>query len=569
MPPRIMLMAQYSGLLGDGQRSSRNYSEQLRRASGEMPLNVFATINNLLTLDAGASEAHRSFEEELLSESVRRKLQRLRRDTPNERFVAFTRAGALLNLKLLLAVAPPGAPYYATAVGACALHANDFAQSPDTSSLANGRLPVVTEFAAGWESYNPRDIAPILRRSYYIYDRLLKTDANIRQLVLDHIGVEIEAVAFAGLPYRSYFPLLFGLYTTARRACERQRTSIIDASEVAAKASLLPEEFIAFAASKSQTLAEVRNQIGRIDTEAEFTRRVESSAWTSDVLAFRKKPLLVLSDGRYLVADMQFLFENTSAGLSWNFVEALRSKKAKHAFLGYWGSVFERYVQELMEHYLPGAIRRNVGFESRDIDVLVELPDAALVLEVKSGFIPQEVRGCRDQALFRDEIEKKYVVDRQGRAKGVRQLAASARALREKSVPGVSTSFQRIYPILVAEDPVMQTYAMNAYMNELFEREFDRGGDAAPLTVLLIDELEEILPHIAGGDISWKEVLDARLVGDKVVAAPMHTTFAELQAERRMDPRADSFLASHGDELMRMIDDAYRIPHSKAGLSTR
>ncbi len=553
----MMLMAKYSDLLGDGQRSSMNYFEQVRRAVGDIPLNIFSTINNQYTLDPASVEAHRSLEAELLSDSIRNKLRRIRQNTPTKPFVAFTRAGALLNLKLLLATSRPTAPYKPTAVGACALHANDFIESPNSGALSSGLLPVVTEFAATWEIQNPREIAPVLRRCYFIYDHLLKKDERIRKLVSDELGVEVEEVAFSGLPFRSYFPLLFGLYTVARNGVEKERTSIINAHDVAAKAGVTPGAFVAFAMSKARTLAVARSEFGLIETADDFKRKVEDSAWTSDVLSFRRKPLLALSDGRYIVLDIQFLFENASAGLSWNFMAAFDSAKATHAFLAYWGGVFERYTQEVLEHYFATSVRRGLQFNGGDIDVLLELPDAALAMEVKSGFIAQDVKGCRDEARFAAEIEKKYVVDQDGKPKGVRQLAASVRALREKRVAGVRTPFQRIYPILVAEDPVMQTFAMNAYLNQLFALEIDRGRDIAPLTVLLIDELEEILPYIAAGDLSWQQVLDARFVGDKVVAAPMHTTFSELHAELNLKSRGDTFLASHGDELISMIDDAY------------
>lgn len=92
----------------------------------------------------------------------------------------------------------------------------------------------------------------------------------------------------------------------------------------------------------------------------------------------------------------------------------------------------------------------------------------------------------------------------------------------------VTTKFERIYPILVVEDPVMPTIGMNAYLNELFETEVERGDDIAPLTVLLVDELEEILPHIEAGDLYWHDLLGTRWIGNKIVAPPMHTTFLGL-----------------------------------------
>jgi predicted RecB family endonuclease len=524
-----------------------------------MPLNILATANNRFSLDRALPEAQAQLERALLSDSIRNKLARERKLRAGEPpTIVFTRTGAHLNLKLLLGVLRPALIFKATAVGACSLHANDFVESEDSTPLRSGLLPVVTEFAATWEIQNPRELAPLLRRTYYMYDRLLRNDPAIVALVESELGVAVADVQFAGLRFASYFPLLFGLYTVARDAVEKQITSIIDGNDVAAKAQVAPVEFVTFAASKARTLEEALQEFGPIESVEAFRERVEDIAWVSDALPFRKKPLLILPDGRYMVLDMQFLFENASAGLFWNFMDQFSSPNARHRFSGYWGGIFERYVQQLIENYHPEQYTNNASFDGGEIDVVVDLSSEALAIEVKSGFIAQEIKGARSQPLLAAELKKKYVADQDGKAKGVRQLAAATLALREQRVHKVTTKFERIYPILVVEDPVMQTIGMNAYLNELFEAEVERGGDIAPLTILLVDELEEILPHIEAGDFSWPDLLDERVIGNKVVAPPMHTTFLKLANARNLKVRADRFLESFGDELIAMITAAYR-----------
>lgn len=63
-----------------------------------------------------------------------------------------------LNLKLLLASSREVLAFQPTAVGACALHANDYIESEDPSRLQSGLLPVVAEFAATWEINNGRGV---------------------------------------------------------------------------------------------------------------------------------------------------------------------------------------------------------------------------------------------------------------------------------------------------------------------------------------------------------------------------------------------------------------------------
>ncbi len=39
-----------------------------------------------------------------------------------------------------------------------------------------------------------------------------------------------------------------------------------------------------------------------------------------------------------------------------------------------------------------------------------------------------------------------------------------------------------------------------------------------PLTVMTIDELEQLLPHVSDGDIQWEELLQARFDRKTVLA---------------------------------------------------
>jgi len=113
-----LLMAKYSDLLGNGERSPANFYEQLLRLTGEIPFNVFATINNRLSMTPEAADVHAALEREFLNDSLKNKLARLRhREADEVSHILFTRLGALIALKLLLGTPRgEGAPK-ATAIG--------------------------------------------------------------------------------------------------------------------------------------------------------------------------------------------------------------------------------------------------------------------------------------------------------------------------------------------------------------------------------------------------------------------------------------------------------------------
>jgi hypothetical protein len=67
----------------------------------------------------------------------------------------------------------------------------------------------------------------------------------------------------------------------------------------------------------------------------------------------------------------------------------------------------------------------------------------------------------------------------------------------EGKLPDVKVP-SRVFPVLVGEDPFLQTPGVNIYLDRLFsEKQID--ARIAPLTVMLIDELEQLLPSIRAG----------------------------------------------------------------------
>lgn len=161
--PRIMV--KFSDVLGDGIRSPSNYLEQLQRCASDGGVDIFATINNQIILGAAGDSAQSKMESQLLNDSIRKRVERLRsRELRGQDVVVFTRAGALLNLKLLLGLDRPLSTCRLTAIGASALHANDYVESPDPHRLSSGLLPVAAEFGSSWETNNHRTVGPLLHR---------------------------------------------------------------------------------------------------------------------------------------------------------------------------------------------------------------------------------------------------------------------------------------------------------------------------------------------------------------------------------------------------------------------
>ncbi|HEX2833927.1 MAG TPA: hypothetical protein VHW00_13030 [Thermoanaerobaculia bacterium] len=541
--------------LGKGDRLPKQFHEQVLRCASDTGLNVFATINNRFIIDGLPAREHGMLELEFLSDSTRTKLSRIRarrgREEPSS--VLFTRVGALITLKAMLALGSRDA-FTRTAVGACALHANDYAESDDTSSLSSGILSVVAEFAPVRDLQNPPEAGPLFRRFGYIYQKLLTQHAEMRQLIRDELHCEVEELTFSGLPFDKYFSILFGIYAVTLAAAKRKPypTSIFDLRDIAEKVQIHERDLLNFVRERSMTEIEARKQIGPITNAEGFAVVATDSRWATDFRVFRNRPLLELRDGRFMVLDLQFLHESASRGLYWSLFHRL-SDEAKRRFAAAWGDLFETYVLDLVRHYFPD-LRGNEDVAGREVDGVLELGGATFLIEVKSGFLPEAAKGSRNQSTFAEAVERKFVKNEKGKPKGVGQLAATLESIRGGS--GLLHD-QPIYSILVGEDPVLASFAMNTYLDDIFLKATPHRRTDDRLAVMLIDELEHILPYLSHGDIDLKELLDGRIVLGKMSPEHVASTFNTMAVRRGVKVREETFLSKQGEELTAMLDRAF------------
>ena len=124
-----------------------------------------------------------------------------------------------------------------------------------------------------------------------------------------------------------------------------------------------------------------------------------------------------------------------------------------------------------------------------------------------------------------------------------------------------------VYPILVGDEPALQTFAANRYMDEEFTSQLPtpRPAAVAPLTVMSIDELEELLPYLSAGDASWRDALDPRFQQDGVTPDPFHTTWATFRKTHNIAHRPNSFLSDADERVRARIFERYHFQSMPEG----
>jgi hypothetical protein len=545
---RRLILIKYSDVFVTAP-DAHGYFAQVRRCVGDIPLNVFATINGYFSAERGL-EAQPSLEHELVSGIVNNMVRRFRRRrAKDEDSLIFTRASGLLNLKVLLSVPRPDEAFVSTTVGMLALHANDYTDislpEADPELFAVENMPI-------WDLHNPRDIADLLARYYFVLHDMFAGDRRVVELFEEEFKTTPRSVTIDGLAVDDYFALLFGLYTAASSAGREQKTAILNLEEHFRLLGISDERASQFITSRVATEESFMQRFERLDDSDSFADHIQRPAWALDFRAFRERPLLRLRDGRVIVVDLHFLIENASVGIFWNLFRCM-TESGRERLLRYWGTVFEHYIRRQMEAHPPadGHIVFNLDPDGLEVDALLTQGSDVFVFEIKAGMVPQDAKCSRDVPTVRKAIERKFVRNVKGNPKGITQLAVRCVSLTQRKQVG------RVYPILIVDEHALQTPGVNTYLARRLRAMVDGHADITSLAVITADELELMLPYLSAGDVKWKELLDARIVDGEVSANPVSTTFGELASVRGLRRRNNRILGPVRNRLSELLRKKY------------
>ena len=83
----------------------------------------------------------------------------------------------------------------------------------------------------------------------------------------------------------------------------------------------------------------------------------------------------------------------------------------------------------------------------------------------------------------------------------------------------------RIFPILIADDSALESLGVNEYVNDLFQpliAAHPQRYAIRPVTVMSVEELEEVLPCYENGFFTWPLLLEDRFNGNNVILESIH-----------------------------------------------
>lgn len=386
---------------------------------------------------------------------------------------------------------------------------------------------VVADTIAVGESGSPH-IAHFITRGHLMLTRFTE---ELRHRDKDFVDIAREYQGVSGLTLPELEAMIFGAHSRFGQQLAQTlytEPGVLPLREANFSATAFPLEKV------RRLLDSVSGSPSILATEL---RRRDNGP--NDFTVFRQFPLvrqywnmhLTSANSGFLMMDNLFFIEKMLAGPYWNANEAHGEKLRK-----FWGSVFERYVNELLKQacsaanctFLPDP-RPSEDPNAQLCDGLVVSDDSMVLLEYKSSMFRADTKYTGNYAALAEEIERKLVTNKEtGSRKGVWQLAEAVQKLfgpKERvTIPGVDLErIRTVYLYIVTLDSIGGVFGMSPLLETFLDDRLQRSEFAPleirPLYCSDIAALETATGHF--GVLSLPQVLEQWLTENPSLTAPL------------------------------------------------
>lgn len=297
-----------------------------------------------------------------------------------------------------------------------------------------------------------------------------------------------------------------------------------------------------------------------------------------DFTAFRTYPLYYVNEQQDIAStiDFTFLTEKLSAGVFHTISNSIRTEDNKdwHPFSGFWGMIFDEYVNDRLRTLFPLIAQRFYSNPFLDraneeaFDSVIDYGDSLVVMEHKGTYLTLDAKYSGQTDTLLAGIGKNM-------GKGVRQIADKLEAIfnpaehdtfsqRDGSNEHKLYTFgnqdlnrvRKIYPVMVVQEFALQFGLANYKIRQEFKREIEQrnlrqGITVMPLSLLTVEDIEKVIPYL--DDFILPTILDEYISPKQEPLYSFQNVLNRFLNEKRVLHRNNEWVLSRRQELTQLI----------------
>ena len=207
-------------------------------------------------------------------------------------------------------------------------------------------------------------------------------------------------------------------------------------------------------------------------------------------------------------------------------------KNRRLNYFGFWGDVFEEYVNWIFETYANKTLNTHYASprylndkDNRPIcDLIIMCDSTAVLIEAKAATCAASIRYSGDYKLVREYLDKRFV-EGTDRPVGVSQLLDaidSIGTMPKENLPEWLRDAEKIVPVIITKDDIGSSWMTNAYLNARFQEKLsslkNRSHKITSLVSMNIASLERAVAAIQ--EMSFSEIIEDRIQEDPMLGRP-------------------------------------------------
>lgn len=446
---------------------------------------------------------------------------------------------------------------------------------------------LMTQWLFQFELVNPPDVFQAVARNFEYFNIFDNRANEFTFSNGESLAQRFEYLT--GLKIQQYLRLYFAIYISHT---ELLMSHPNDINENPSKINFDKERIFSLLDFNSEerevffqrVLIDLPSLIESVKRDASSTRM-----WQFDFTTFRHSPLVYNTDAKqgFTCIDFSFLIEKLASGIYHTILNSWAERDAERgSFQSYWGKTFEQFVNDRLSEAYPASVSANRLYanpyfkkkKNKSIEVsdaVLDVGDALIIMEHKGGYLSLDEKYSGEANKLLDGIANKF-----GLNKAIRQLSKSIRILfninaqerdiffecdKENHSPNHfnaedSERIRKVYPVLIVQDFSMTMGFVNRrlklqFKQKMQEFKLDSKIDVRPLSLLTIEDLENILEHLE--EVTLTDILDEYSRKEHEPRSTFDGIFGQYLKARGIEQRRYRWSIKRCEEILDAIKERF------------